>query len=108
MIRHLSTSAIDYMSNFICHHEFEVLGSKFISNEQPVLYFDGSYHVVRECTHHHLILHHLLLLKHSLHLSGVLWVTVLLLLRMSHLVRGRWPPTMTILWMLLLSHYLYT
>ena len=84
VIRHLPTSAINYMSDFICHYEFEILRSEFITNEQPVLNFDGPYHIVWECTHHHLFLHHLLLLKHRLHLGRVLWMTVLLLLRVSH------------------------
>ena len=100
MIGYLPAGAVYHMRDLVGHHEFEVLCGELIADKQPVLDFDGPYHVVGEGPHHHLLLHHLLLLllmKHGLHMRLVLlvapsWarstlaVVGLLLLLRSHFV----------------------
>jgi len=68
MVRDLAPSAINDVSNFICHYKLEVLSCEFISNEKPILNFYSTDHIIGHSPHHHLLLHHLLLLKHSLDL----------------------------------------
>ena len=42
IISNLSSSSVNDMSDFIRNSKLKVLGSEFISNKQPIFYFDGS------------------------------------------------------------------
>lgn len=42
IISNLSSSSVYNMCDFIRNSKLEVLGREFISNKQPILYFDGS------------------------------------------------------------------
>ena len=42
----LASSAVDDVSDFVCHYEFKVLRRKLVSNEQAILDLDSSHEVI--------------------------------------------------------------
>ena len=74
----LLPSTIDDVSDFVGDHKLLVLGSKAVSDKKPVFNLDGSYHILRELLHVHLV--HLLLPHHELLLVLELLLLLSLLL----------------------------
>ena len=63
MIWYLLAGTVDYMSNFVCHYEFLILSSKWVSDEKTIFNFNGTYHILWKLLIHsiHLLLHKVLL-----------------------------------------------
>lgn len=54
LVLYLLARAIDDLGDFVGNHKLDILGCKFVANEQTIFNFDCSYHVLRK--HHHLLL----------------------------------------------------
>lgn len=80
MVWDLLAGAVDDMGDLVSYHEFLVLGSKRITDEESILDFDGPDHVLGKLLAHgiHLLLHQILLLEIvMLHLPLILLLSSL-------------------------------